>query len=526
MKAVIYSRYSSDNQREESIDAQLRACHEYCTRLGYDVVGTYIDQALTATSDDRPEFQRMVADSSGAGWSFVVVHKLDRFARNRYDAAIYKKKLRMNGARLLSVLENLDDSPESVIMESVLEGMAEYYSRNLSREVKKGLRENAFQGKTTGGFPPLGYDLDSDGHYIINEEEAAIIRLIFSWAREGQSYRKICAALNTMGAHTKVGKQFVPNSIHDILRNEKYRGALVYNRFQRGVDGKRRRHALGGNPDTIIHNDGVPALVAETDWYAINAAMDSRRQTDRTHKGEQYLLAGRLRCGVCGGAMSGHRTRDVRYYKCCRRKSTGDCTLPMIACSKVDNIILESLKVNILNHDVLAELLPAIVRQASRKVIDAGIDHQAIRDRMESLEKEIIKVVDAISVVGISQALRTKLRALEDEKKVALMALADAETEARKYAVDTDGIREKLMSDIDALQNGSPADIRRLIEIYVENITINPPAAGKRSGHGIDVRLSISHRQQKSEENAPRSCCQLMVPPRECFQLARSYTVH
>ena len=138
MKAVIYARYSSDNQSEESIQAQLRACDEYAKRNNITIVNTYIDRAQSARSDKRDNFQKMIRDSEKRSFDVVIVHKLDRFSRDRYDHAIYRKKLRDNGIRLISVLENLDDSPESVVLESVLEGFSEYYSKNLARETGRG----------------------------------------------------------------------------------------------------------------------------------------------------------------------------------------------------------------------------------------------------------------------------------------------------------------------------------------------------------------------------------------------------
>jgi Site-specific recombinases, DNA invertase Pin homologs len=134
IKAAIYARYSSDNQREESITAQVRACTEYCQKKGYAIVKTYADEARSALTDNRPEFQQMVSDARAGLFDVLVIHKLDRFARNRYDSAFYKRELRRAGVRLESVLEHLDDSPESVLLESLLEGLAEYYSKNLGRK--------------------------------------------------------------------------------------------------------------------------------------------------------------------------------------------------------------------------------------------------------------------------------------------------------------------------------------------------------------------------------------------------------
>lgn len=154
IRAVAYPRYSSDNQREESITAQMRAIEEYCRQKGYVLVNSYPDEEKSATTDKRPNFQRMIKDSAKHLFDVVIVHKLDRFARNRYDSAHYKRILKRNGVRVESVLEHLDNSPESIVLESVLEGMAEYYSLNLAREVRKGMRENAEEGKHTGGYHP------------------------------------------------------------------------------------------------------------------------------------------------------------------------------------------------------------------------------------------------------------------------------------------------------------------------------------------------------------------------------------
>ena len=171
MKAASYCRYSSDNQREESIQAQSRAIKEYANKEKIQIVKIYTDEARSATTDNRPGFLQMIKDSEMRIFDLVLVHKLDRFARNRYDSAFYKRELKQNGVKLKSVLENLDDSPESIILESVLEGMNEYYSANLSREVMKGMKETALQCKHTGGKPPLGYDVAKDKTYVINEQE-------------------------------------------------------------------------------------------------------------------------------------------------------------------------------------------------------------------------------------------------------------------------------------------------------------------------------------------------------------------
>lgn len=136
------------------------------------VVGEYVDRALTGTNDNRASFQRMIADASKKQFQYVIVYKLDRFARNRYDSAIYKAKLKKYGVTVLSAMEQISDTPEGIILESVLEGMAEYYSANLSQNVKRGIKV-ALQNKTfIGGTPPYGYFVKNKNVYI-DEKKAA-----------------------------------------------------------------------------------------------------------------------------------------------------------------------------------------------------------------------------------------------------------------------------------------------------------------------------------------------------------------
>ena len=179
MNAVIYARYSSDNQREESIEGQLRECMEYCKKNGMVVVKEYIDRAFSAKTDHRPDFQRMIKDSAKGLFDVVVVWKLDRFARNRYDSAHYKAALKKNGVRVVSAKENIADGPEGIILESMLEGMAEYYSAELSVKVIRGHTENALKCKYNGGTPTFGFIIDANKQYQPDPVRAPIVLDIF-----------------------------------------------------------------------------------------------------------------------------------------------------------------------------------------------------------------------------------------------------------------------------------------------------------------------------------------------------------
>ena len=285
MNAVIYARYSSDAQREESIEGQIRDCMEYAKYNDITVVSTYIDRALSAKTDNRPNFQKMIKDSAKRIFDLIIVWKLDRFARNRADAAFYRSKLKEAGMKLVSVLERLDDSPESIIMEGILESMNEYYSANLSRETKKGLRENILNGKRNGGKVPFGYTLVD--HHLIPNKDADTVRRIFHLYSEGKGVTEI----------VKITQSPVHN-IRPMLMNEVYLGHLV----------------SGENRCDNAHE----AIIDEDTFYACQKRMQDKRMNAANRAKVDYMLAGLITCGVCGKRMIGMSSKGKYYYYSCK----------------------------------------------------------------------------------------------------------------------------------------------------------------------------------------------------------------
>jgi len=202
--AVIYARYSSDTQTEQSIEGQLRVCNEYAARNQITILDTYIDRAMTGTNDNRPDFQRMIKDSNQKLWDYVIVYKLDRFSRNKYEATIHKHTLANNGTKLISAMENIPDTPEGIILESLLEGMNQYYSAELAQKVQRGLRESYMKGLFTGGNQIYGYDV-VDKRNVINEQEAEIVREVFT--RFSQGYTGVDIAKDFKERNVQVSKK-------------------------------------------------------------------------------------------------------------------------------------------------------------------------------------------------------------------------------------------------------------------------------------------------------------------------------
>lgn len=423
LRGVIYARYSSNSQRCESIDAQVSAAELFCSNHNIIVVDKYIDEAKTGTNDRRDSFRRMIADSAKKKFDVVVVHKLDRFSRDRYDSAIYQRELRKNGVTLRSVLENIDDTPESIILQSILEGMAQYYSANLGREVMKGQRQNAIRCKHNGGSAPLGYEVDPETRkLIVNEDTAKIVRLIFSMFADGHGYSTIIKELYDRGMHTKTGRNFNKNSLHDILTNEKYRGVYVFNKSSaKGPDGKRNSHKLKDPSEIIRVEGGCPAIIDNETFEAVNKRIEENKHGYPRQAKEFYLLAGKVVCKECGKYMSGnyriwgkHLDTLVVTYRCLTPNYL--CKNREINRDYLEWKVVELLEENIFNKKSLRRI---------KKNIEAYLDCDgntnedelaSINLSLEKVNAELQNITDVIASGIVSTALKERLVSLEEEK--------------------------------------------------------------------------------------------------------------
>ncbi len=478
MKAAIYARYSSDNQREESIDAQVRAIKEYCERNGIRIVRTYTDEAKTATTADRPGFLQMISDSGLGLFDVVVVHKLDRFSRDRYDSAFFKRQLKKNGVRLVSVLENLDDSPESIILESVLEGMAEYYSANLAREVMKGLKETALQCKHTGGIPALGYDIDKEKKYIINELEARAVRLIFEMYAEGKSYNDIIDRLNSLGYKTKAGNSFGKNSIHDILNNEKYTGVYIFNRSSSKQGGKRNHHRSKPKEEIIRVEGGIPAIISKELFERVKTKMDKNKRSPGSNKAKEiYLLSGIIFCGKCGSAMVGNSRiggrNKTKYisYECSARKRKRTCDMKSVAAQYIENLVIEELEKKIFTPEAMDKLANKIYEYARKQNSEIQKDIKHFDRELQSTQKEIDNIVDAVAKGLFHISFKERMDLLENRKCELVRKLNEAKLQAEINSPTIDMIKKYIMKDAE-IKNKRPEDQKRIIQAYVQKVIV------------------------------------------------------
>lgn len=468
MNLVAYARYSSDNQREESITAQLRAIHKWAEDNGHTIEKEYIDEALSAKTDKRPNFLQMIEDSKISDWDGVVVHKLDRFSRNRYNSAVYKKILKSTGKRLYSVLERLDDSPESIIMESLLEGMNEYYSANLAREVKKGLKENALVCKHNGGIPPLGYGVDKNLHYYIIEKEASAVRLIFDKFMQGFSYIEICKELKLKGFKTKTGKDFAPNSIHDIIRNEKYTGVYIYGY------GSRAKKRGKPNEDIIRIENGMPIIIDVSTFDSVQEKLKGRKHMGGAYKAKQtYILSGLIKCGKCGHTYIGASKSKTRIVYECSGKKTTDCNNSYIRKDFIEKAVIDKLKNIFFDKDNLKILTDKVNITYNSLYKETPNDKKEAIQELNDVNRKIVNINNAIINGFYNSAMNEESKELEKQKENIERRLFLIETVANKPVLTENDIQDILMKDIIALETEDVNTLKSIAQKYIKQIIIN-----------------------------------------------------
>lgn len=366
------------------------------------VINEYCDRAISGKTDNRPSFQRLIKDSEKGQFDAVIMYTLDRFARNRYDSAIYKAKLKKNGVRVFYAKQPMPDTPESIILESVLEGYAEYYSENLSRNIKRGLKENALQCIATGGAGlPLGYTVGEDRKYQIEPVGAKIVQEIYQMYADGLSATQIINICNERGYKTVRGNNFNKNSLRTILKNDKYIG--VY-RFM-----------------DIVVEGGMPAIIDKALFDKVQAKLQHNFSARARNKAkEDYLLTTKLFCGHCGSAMVGEsgtsKTGKVHfYYKCVDRKRKHNCTKKVEKKDWIEELVVRFTVQEVLtdeNIDLIATRAMEIIEKESADTTYL----EGLEGELKEVQKKIKNIMTAIEQGIITSTTKDRLEELESEK--------------------------------------------------------------------------------------------------------------
>lgn len=396
--AVIYARYSSDRQTEQSIEGQLRVCNEYAKRNDIIIVHNYIDRAMTGTNDNREDFQRMLKDSDQKAWDYVLVYKLDRFSRNKYEMAIHRKHLKDNGIKILSAMENIPDSPEGILLESLLEGMNQYYSEELSQKTKRGLHETRLKGNFYGGVLLYGY-ARNENKIVINEEEAMVVRELFSKYNAGMRVRTIIKDFTSRGIYHR-DKPFRQDFIYLMLRSEKYTGICT----------------IGGK----VYDNIYPQIISPEIFAATRQKTENCKRGKYTD-GVEYLLKDIAYCGYCGCKLYSYAGTSAtgKIYRYYWDQGKADKHCKRLHCWRKDDI--ESLVIkeltNILNEEKIRSRIIDKIMEKQVELASDNTDVTILTKALNGIDKSLKNLLSAIEAGIFSDTTNARLHELEKQRK-------------------------------------------------------------------------------------------------------------
>lgn len=384
MNGVIYTRFSSQRQREESTEGQIRVCKQYAAQLGISVIKIYSDEAKTGRNDNREAFQQMLRDSESGAFSCVLVYARDRFARNTYEDTLNKHRLKKNGVELISVTQPISSDPEGVLMESLIVGMSEYYSLNLSRAVKRGMKENALKGKSNGGQTPLGYRLEN-GEMVLDEVYAPVVQEIFRRVANGETQKAIADSLNARGLRTRLGNKFNKGSFHRMLCNRKYLGNYIF--------------------DGDVLEGRIPKIIDEETWDRVQDVVGKSAAHYKAK--DEYLLYGKIFCD------SGHKMLGESAYSKGRRYSYYRCKCRRISKSGIEQLVVDA-AVDLFMDSATVHRVAVRVAENYSNNSDAEASRRALQQQLEQTERKVANLVNVLADTS-SHAVLEKLEALEAE---------------------------------------------------------------------------------------------------------------
>jgi len=453
--AVIYARYSSHGQQEQSIDGQLRDCKSFAEREGMSIVGEYIDRAISGRTDERPDFQRMITDAEKLQFNYIIVWKLDRFARNRYDSAFYKQTLRKHGVKVISATEKISDDPEGIILEGLIESLAEYYSANLSKHIKRGQRESILKGHHVGSIPPIGFKVVNK-RLVADEDKVPIIQYAFKEYANGKTKKEILQALTAKGVLNYYGRPLTHSALQHALRNEKYIGIYKFN--------------------GQIVPGACDALIDEDTFYKVQKKLDSRSHGKSGEKARQeYLLLGKAFCGICGTRFIGDagtaRSGEMySYYVCGKRKKLRACNKKNEKKGFLEWYIVEQTLLYVLRPERMEYIASRIVLRYKEEFNDTKI--KELERHLAKIEREADAAVDATlkAPEHSRQRFYDKLDMLMLQKKDTESELATLRIASKaKYTT------EQIIAWLKKFTQGDPIDInfqKTIIDVFINSIYI------------------------------------------------------
>ena len=447
-RAVIYARYSDDNQRIESIEGQIRECTEFAKAKGYTLVGTYSDKARTGKNDKRPGFQKMYLDSKKGLFDIVIVWKFDRFARYRDMSEHYQYHFKQNGIDIISATEDIPKGSSGIILKGMLEVIAEFYSAELSEKVNRGMTENALKKLWNGGHVPFGYRVNESQHLEIDPVRAPLVKEIFKMSYDGKTVKEIHNILKEQGVLTIKGKPMAYSSVRYMLSNRIYIGEYK---------------SMG-----IVYENGIEAIVDQELFDGVQREIEKNAHAPARHTAEEdYLLTTKLFCGNCGKMMvaqagTSGTGKTYRYYACVAQKKH-KCDKKMITKEKLEGFIVHKTMKFLEDDNLIKYLARKMFELQNGDSSMIPVLEQELRDK----NREIDNIVNAIQRGRMLDSLLARLEILENEKKNVELALIKEKMETIVFTEE---------DYLNALRNLSRIDIsdqdgqRKIIDTFINSI--------------------------------------------------------
>lgn len=480
--AFILTRYSTDNQNPDTTAVQVKKCAEYCRQHQLTVLDIFSDEAVSGMKQHRPEYDRMMAAyQAKAGADVVVIYDQSRMFRDMVEWFNFRRQLQALGARVVSVTQPLVGGdlldPSVFVSESTMAMFNHLHVLITRQKVIEKMRYMALQGKCPGGRPPLGYDLDADRHYIINEFEADTVRRIFTMHAAGAGYGEIITAMAAQGRLTKAGRPFGKNSLHEVLKNEKYIGVLEYGAVPSVSPTGRRNNHQPPAEGCVRLEGAVPRIISDELWAEVQ-----KRMKERTHLGgrysakAEYLLSGKVFCGECGGAMvvagtsSGARGQRYRYYSCVHKRQTKTCSAKGISVPKLEQLVAEAVKRQLASPEGLRDVISAAAQYRDALTQAAAPRTDELTRQIQDISKKICNLVDTLANGISSKAITDQLAKLEDEKARLEAAERNIKAATREVGLTDAEIAEGLTKL--SMTDESTQDGRRVLLSTVARVVV------------------------------------------------------
>lgn len=449
---VIYARYSSHNQKEESIEQQIAECTEFAEKNGIRIIGIYADKAVSGRSDRRPNFQRMMRDAEKRHFQIVVAYKSNRIARNMLNALQYEAKLDSFGIKTLYAKEEFGNTAAGRFALRTMMNVNQFYSENMGEDIKRGMVDNATECKVNGMLP-LGYVKGEDGKYAIAADEAAVVREIYDSVLKDIPLAEIARSLNQRGIRTKLGRDWNKNSFHILLKNDNYIG--VY------------RHS------GVVVEDGIPPILDKEVFEAVQEKLTNKKKTaGRRSPNSEYLLTGKLFCGYCGSYMigvsgTGENGTVHNYYQCQKRRAEKQCEKKNVRRDVLEELIARLTQEYILQDDTIEWIADSTMSFQAMARRESGIA-QLERDLAD--KRKIAKnIMSAIEQGIITETTKARLLEVEAETRDLERSLSVAKAAAQPVE------RERVVFSLEQMRSGSVGSKehqKRLIDTFVKSVTL------------------------------------------------------